>query len=449
MYEPQSLLTINDFIGVPLVLAFFILLIKWLAPIYIKEPKLLQLFYWGLLLRVAGIVLSLLFYTYVEGYGDTFYYFRYAQKISMTFSNSSFDDIQKIFFIDYADLPIHIKSTLPDDVVFKGLFTTNKFIILATAVVSFFTFDSYVSISIVFTLFGYFGIWLIFYRLTKLYPELYKYFFLFLICWPSSFFWGSGVMKEPLCMGCIGILFYLSFGLKAHVGSILKNMIIAIPFCLMLLTVKAYLLAGLGISLLFALLFYLINTIHQPTAKRIAYLIVSFMLIAPLIYFFIYGADLITTSVSQYLLESVLTTTKAQLELGNSNYDLGEIELSPFGILKYLLSALNVALFGPFFFQINKLQLLISGGESFLMLLLFIFVLYKIKFIRILKSMKNDPVLIFSFFFILIVGVQIGAIAFNYGTLVRYKMPLVPFFFTFFFILLYHNKVRSVKIMDT
>jgi len=197
------------------------------------------------------------------------------------------------------------------------------------------------------------------------------------------------------------------------------------------------------------LLFYLINTIHQPTAKRIAYLIVSFTLIAPLIYFFIYGADLITTSVSQYLLESVLTTTKAQLELGNSNYDLGEIELSPFGILKYLLSALNVALFGPFFFQINKFQLLISGGESFLMLLLFIFVLYKIKFIRILKSMKNDPVLVFSFFFILIVGVQIGAIAFNYGTLVRYKMPLVPFFFTFFFILLYHNKVRSVKMMDT
>lgn len=440
MNEGSSLLTLNDFIGVPIVVVFFFLLIRWFAPLYITNSRLLILFYWGIFLRGLGIILSLLFYIYIEKDGDTFTYFRYGKIISKLFSESSLQDSSKIFYLNYSDLPFYLKARLPDYTFFSATFSGNKYMILITAITSFFTFDSYIAISIFFSLWGYFGTWLIFYRLVKIYPALYKYFFFFIICWPSSFFFGSSVIKEPLCMGCIGVLFYLLFDKKNNAFSILKYCILALLFSFILYNVKSYLFISLVIAFLFSFLFSRIRNLESRQLRQYAYILFALILIIPTGYLFLNEKTIISTTFSQQLLRIIFNTTKAQLILGNSTYNLGTIEPTTIGIIKYLLASLNVSLFRPYFFEINKFQLLISGSESLLMLLLFIYTLYKISILRLLHFIKNTPILIFCLFYVVLVGIQIGAISFNYGTLVRYKMPILPFFFSFILILLYKNR---------
>jgi hypothetical protein len=55
-------------------------------------------------------------------------------------------------------------------------------------------------------------------------------------------------------------------------------------------------------------------------------------------------------------------------------------------------------------------------------------------------------VLLFAFLYAIMLGALVGFVSFNFGTLVRYKMPLVPLLYTYL-ALLYektHNKHQSI-----
>jgi hypothetical protein len=51
---------------------------------------------------------------------------------------------------------------------------------------------------------------------------------------------------------------------------------------------------------------------------------------------------------------------------------------------------------------------------------------------------SSDPVLAFSIPFILILAIAIGMTSFNYGALVRYKTPILPFFATTIILINYY-----------
>lgn len=436
MTEIPFMLSVNDIIGVPLVLVFFFLLIQWGATKYLQDRNLLKAFYIGLFLRFVGVILSLLFYIFIEKAADTHTYFYYAKTISSAISNSDLSDVGRIFYLDYADLPLLLKAKLPVTTFFADTFTGNKVMIGIAALVSFLSFDSYIAGSIIFSLWGYLGVWLIFYKLVQLYPKLFRYFFIFILCWPSLFFFGSGILKEPLCMGGIGLLFYFAFskinGL-AHWAKILPLIVIAL---LILYYIKPYLFFSFIIAFIVAWIFSKISQLDYRRQRMFLYFGMIFLFTGSLGAIFFMWNNIIYSDPVRKLMVTIFTITKAQLILGKSGYDLGEIELTPFGVGKYLLQSLIVSLYRPFVYEITKPMLLISGFESLVMLMLTIYTFYKMRFKEILYFVKNSPLLIFCITFTLLVAIQIGAISFNFGTLVRYKMPLMPFFFACFFILL-------------
>jgi len=62
---------------------------------------------------------------------------------------------------------------------------------------------------------------------------------------------------------------------------------------------------------------------------------------------------------------------------------------------------------------------------------------------RILKVL-DDPVMFFCLTFTIIMATSIGLTSFNYGALVRYKIPLMPFF-SVLIILLCKEKIIKKK----
>ena len=70
----------------------------------------------------------------------------------------------------------------------------------------------------------------------------------------------------------------------------------------------------------------------------------------------------------------------------------------------------------------------LSAAESLLFLLLLLFVMYKVGVYRALKLIFSNPLILFCFIFSLLFGGAVGTSTGNFGTLVRYKIPGLPFF---------------------
>ena len=131
------------------------------------------------------------------------------------------------------------------------------------------------------------------------------------------------------------------------------------------------------------------------------------------------------------------TQIAANEKMGGSGYDLGVIEPNFQSLAQKSGAAINVTLFRPYPWESRKLINIPAMLESMLTLLLSLIVLLKIGPRRIIGQTLRNPIIQFCLLFTLSVGVIVGLFAFNFGTLVRYKIPVLPFYFTALILLWY------------
>ena len=96
--------------------------------------------------------------------------------------------------------------------------------------------------------------------------------------------------------------------------------------------------------------------------------------------------------------------------------------------------AIFTTLFRPFIWETRKPIMLFSALESLVLLIATLYVLFKCRIFKFFYYIFGDPYLFFCFVFTMILGIIIGFSTFNFGTLVRYRLPILPFYF---FMLLY------------
>ena len=114
---------------------------------------------------------------------------------------------------------------------------------------------------------------------------------------------------------------------------------------------------------------------------------------------------------------------------GGSAYSLGnDVDYSTAGILRKAPLAIAIALFGPFVWQIRNPVMLLSGIESLIFLYFFFKVFLNMRAYKALGIIFKDHLIMFCIPFVIIIALAVGMTSFNYGALVRYKIPLLPFF---------------------
>jgi hypothetical protein len=64
-----------------------------------------------------------------------------------------------------------------------------------------------------------------------------------------------------------------------------------------------------------------------------------------------------------------------------------------------------------------------------------LFVLYKCGPYNFLKSIIKDPVIMYCLLFAFLFALFVGATTANFGTLVRYKIPCIPFYIIALFLI--------------
>ena len=79
--------------------------------------------------------------------------------------------------------------------------------------------------------------------------------------------------------------------------------------------------------------------------------------------------------------------------------------------------------------------MVISVVENLLLLLFTIYAFSRTNPLRLLKQIFSSPILTYSLIFTIIFGFGVGIASTNFGALVRYRIPLIPFYFPLIYLI--------------
>jgi len=125
---------------------------------------------------------------------------------------------------------------------------------------------------------------------------------------------------------------------------------------------------------------------------------------------------------------------------GSNSFDIGKFDGSMSSMISKAPIAISATLFRPFIWEIKNPVMLLSGIENMIILLLTIFTLIRIRIDVIFRIIISQPVILFSLLYSLILAYSIGLSTANFGALVRYKIPIMPFFLSSILIIQYFYK---------
>ncbi|MFN3405802.1 MAG: hypothetical protein ACK40G_17025 [Cytophagaceae bacterium] len=442
----MEVLDIKDLLLTPVYITIIYLFAYIYKNRFIKNKDIVKFFIPALTLKILGAVALGLIYHYYYAGGDTFMYYADINSIYKTFIESPLDGLHLIFG-DFSEIKMQ-QHTLHHFIYFLHD-KASYFIIRIGALISLFTFSTYTVIGIFFSLISFIGVWNLYTSLCSLYPSYYKGLSFACFFVPSVFFWGSGLMKDTLCFGALCMLYHNFSQIFIFKRNYFRNILIGLLTIYILYSIKIYiLLCFIPAALFYA--FTLFN--HKIRSSFLRTTIKPLVIIISITLGFILSKEIAEEN-ERYNINSIAITAKATSEWisyvskkeGGTYYDLGEYEASLLGMLSKFPQAVWVTLFRPYLWESRNIVMVLSAFESLGFFLFTFYIILKARF-KFFKYIMQDPFLQFSFLFSITFAFAVGISTFNFGTLVRYKIPLMPFYLSACFIIYYKLKTpRKMK----
>jgi hypothetical protein len=436
------ILSISDLYLTPIYIVLLFLLVKKIKKKYYSGSHLQNYLLPAFGVHIIGSIFFSMVIQYYYGYADTYGYYTGARETWLAFKKSPRVAFELIFTrrenfsqnaIDWAPYASY-----------TGFADTFSAVMRIAGFVGLFCFGSYLPIALVFGLFSFWGTWLIYITINRYFPHLYKHTAIACLFIPSVIIWSSGVSKEPPCMFGLGLCFYAFDNLLKR-KDLIRNFIYFFIGSLAMLSIKDYIFYSFVMAAVVWIFRFFILKIKNYVI-RIAVLVA---ILASIALYLTYSIDPLQQSFIEGLnrgehLQEMMTSVNDRE--GGAGYTLPELNFSAGGIIKSFLLSLNVALFRPYLWESKNVLMFMSFAESFASLILVLIVLFKKGIIKIIGYCNDYPLLFFMLVFSLLFGALVGFISFNFGTLVRYKIFCLPFFFSFFIIALFDKKLHSKKV---
>jgi hypothetical protein len=440
-------ITITDYLLLPIYLFIvFIIAIYYRNKHYRQKNPLRKYFLWAFGLKIfGGIFVGLIYHYYYKG-GDTFNYWNHTLVINSSLQDSFFTWLKLVTSsADRYDTDIFPYTSLmqwydsPQD----------YFVPSVGAVIGLFTLTTYLPTTMIYAALSFAGVWKLFVVFTKLYPGLIKQMAISFLFIPSVVFWGSGFMKDTITFSCIGWITYFFYLIFFENKKIVANSIAAIFFLYVIYKIKPYIV----LAFLPAVLLWGIGLLsHKIQNKRLIITARYFLYASAIGGLIAIGGRLQEKELfGQYKLQDLAFKSfatrdylyRVSTEQEGSAYSLGEVEQSLTGMLKKTPAAINVTLFRPYVWEARKPIVILSALEALFFLGFTIVVLFRNNPLRFMQKIFSDETLQFCIIFTLIFAFAVGISTSNFGSLSRYKIPCMPFYAAFLFIL--YNSFKKTK----
>jgi hypothetical protein len=439
------LLSLRDlFLGPIYILLVFLIVWIWRNKKYAGSP-LRKFIYPALICRLAGCILLTFLYDFYYGYGDTFGYYTGARETWLAFVTNP--KLAWEIIVKPAKDYSQAIQLVAGQMSYTGFSGSSVAMLKISSVVGLLSFGSYLPIAIWYSLLSFFGTWMIYIVFAELYPHLYKKLAIGILFVPSVVIWTTGILKEPLCMFGLGLCFYSFYNLLKKNG-IFRNILAFIAGSIILLSIKDYIFYSFIVGAILWSYSTLTGNIHSTVLRILvkAIIVLIFFISAAV---FINSTDFVNEKIAGTLsnAETLQNAMKVSNEnSGGSSYTISSAaDVSFGGLVQSFLLSLNVSLFRPYIWECKNVFMLMNFLEGFITTILVILLFFKAGLRKTFFYTRKSPVLLFSIVFSILMAVMAGFISFNFGTLIRYKTPFLPFFFSYIIIILYDKTWTSKK----
>ncbi len=438
----------KDFYLAPFILMFIYGIAIFIRNKYYAESPLKKYFIPGLSVKLLGAFCSALIYWYYYGGGDTIHYFLRTKSVYDNVFQHNVIMFLRVIFADTSvynpDISGYLRSVRAWD--------TSMFMVLRFSFfLSMFTSCTYLGIAFLFAALSFSGVWKLFETFSDINPALTKEFATACLFIPSVFFWGSGLFKDTLAIGFVGWFTYAIYMVFIKRKKILLNVIIMIAAFSILYTIKAYIIMAFLPSLLFWIFFKYRDNIKNDFIRKI---------MTPLIIVVSFGGAYIAINQmggeGGFWSVGQMTTRAKDMQWwhtevkklygeggGGSFYSIGTGDFSIGNIIKSFPLAVNVTFFRPYPWEARNPVMILSAIES---LALFIFtfkLIFNVGLSAIFRISIVNPEVFFALLFSIIFAFAVGFTSFNFGALVRYKIPCIPFFLMALFMIRHYANVKK------
>ncbi len=403
----------------------------------------------ALIVKIIGaLAVGFIYQFYYDG-GDTFNYHTHGSRhVWEAFMNSPAKGFQLLvsdgthegsFFQYSSKIPFFTDSS-------------SYAIVRVAAVFDLLTFSTYSATAVLFAVFSFIGMWMFFLVFYDQYPHLHRWLAFASFFIPSVFFWGSGLLKDTITIGCLGISTYTIYRIFiAHKpGALLWFLLFASLYGLF--SIKVYiLLTFLPAAIIWTFL------ANLQYAKSLVSKILLFPFVLGISSVLAYYATVRASEDSgKYSFDNIGRTAQMTAydirywtgRTAGSGYSLGQLDGSFGSMIALAPEAINVTLFRPYLWEVNNPLMLLSALESFVVLVFCIMAVLRCN-LKLFKFIGQSDIL-FALLFAIPFAFAVGVSTFNFGSLVRYKIPVLPFI-TIALILIFNqaNRVRKVVEFDS
>jgi len=406
-----------------------------------KETK--KYFFPALLLKMIGAIGVGLIYQFYYGGGDTFSYYTHG---AAHIVDAFYDNFSAGLKLLTANGEFDAETYKYSSKIWMYRDTTSYFIVRIASVFGVLTYNSYAGVALFFAFFSFWGLWMMYQSFCNIYPELKLQFAIAIFFIPTVFFWGSGILKDTVTLGATGFLVYSFIQIFFERRKLLWNILLFLLSIYIITSVKLYIFLCLMPALILWYFFYRIGNISSLVARI---MVAPFLLIigGGTAYFVALKAG---EDNKRYALDQIAETAQVTAydirywtgKDAGSGYSLGKLDGTFGSMVRLAPQAINVSLFRPYLWEVNNPLMLLSALEALFLLGLTIRLFYRNKFIHITQSIRS-PIILFCLIFAIIFAFGVGISTYNFGTLSRYRIVMVPFYVMAIFILDFHAQMKN------
>lgn len=393
-----------------------------------KQPAEVRRFFLkGFFLRVLGMLTASALTEFYYKFGDTYSYYYNAQILRKLFFKDPVAWFQVIFSNPEKKSAaiLNFVDTMKSYDFYSGVLFQNNYNATVCKVASVFNiicFDSSLGIALIFALLSFLGCWYIFKVFVRCYPGYERQFAFLCLYLPSLWFWGSLILKDPLCLYSLGLIIYFFFKDKK---GLFKRMLMIGLGIFFLLNLKPYIFYCFGASVVLGWL--MIRFSNFNFLGKMSMIILA-------AHVFIFSYSFISVGISNAfddVIKDSQTFIKNTDFLTKNGYNgestiLPKFDPTPAGLALLGLNGFVMVFLRPFPWELNKFIYIFLILEN---LLIYYLIFKKIK-TGPLNFNKNYLLLRnFSFLFFIFLGLIVGITTFNFGTIARYRVPALPFLF--------------------
>jgi hypothetical protein len=417
---------LRDLIVTPLVV-ILVYAAAYAARPYVTDNNTRPYYFLALTAKILGaLALGFVYQFYYSG-GDTYVYHTYGSRQLWEAFIDSPETGLKLFFsrgklspglYEYFDKIWYLRDE------------RSFFIIQIAFLFDLITFSSYSATATLFAVISFTGAWSLFRTFYNVYPNNHRWLAISCLFIPSVVFWGSGIMKDTITLAALGILTYMIQQIFIYRKITVNRVFFMLLALFTIFVVRKFILQ----AFLPAAVLWITASYYHRIQSLVARVVILPAMIIVILVASVFLATKIGEGDKRYALDRIAQTSQITAydirywtgKDAGSGYTLGELDGTIGGMLKLAPQAVNVSIFRPYPWEVTNILMAFSSMESFVMLLITLFLIFRY-FGNVVSNWKNPEVL-FCLTFCVIFGFAVGVSTFNFGSLVRYRIPILPMY---------------------